>query len=230
MFIVVLVEPEYEINMGMAARAMNNFGVTKLVLVRPKRAPGFEARKYAKHSESILDRAKTVATLDEAVAGCDAVVGTTGAVSRFNRHLKNCVSIAEVRGKLLRGDKVALVFGNEGIGLSESDLEKCDFISTIPTSARQPILNLSHAVAVVLYELSSKKFRRYYKAGSRDKLGLISGMFDGMVSSLDAIRNKKKVVNAFRKTLARARPGDNELQAMLVAFSKLEKKLKKEKG
>ncbi len=229
---VVLVQPEYEINIGMAARAAKNFAVTDLALVKPACRVGFEAIKYAKHSEEVLDNAGTFSSLDQAVKGFDLVVGTTGVVKRFTGSLKHCLSIHQAV-PLVRGKRVALVFGPEGTGLKESELARCDVVIHIPAERAHPVLNLSHAVAVVLYGLfySGKKAGLYKKADSHNAEYLL-GLFEDIVDKLGEktvpkLRNPAKAKTAFRRVLGRCRLADAEVQTLFTVFSRVRKLLYK---
>lgn len=153
---VVLVEPLYQGNVGSVTRAMKNFGFSDLVLVNPCKLEG-EARAMSSHARDILENAKIVSTLEEAIDDCSIIIGTTGiSGSRFDLHLRvPGYSPAQMRERLngLNG-RVAILFGREDNGFAKEELKKCDMIMTIPTSDIYPVMNLSHAVAVVLYELS----------------------------------------------------------------------------
>lgn len=153
---VVLVQPLYQGNVGSVARAMKNFGFSDLVLVNPCKLEG-EARAMSSHARNILENAKIVSTLEEAIDDCSIIIGTTGiSGSRFDLHLRvPGYSPAQMKERLngLNG-RVAILFGREDNGFTKEELKKCDMIMTIPTSDTYPVMNLSHAVAVVLYELS----------------------------------------------------------------------------
>ncbi|MDD2665546.1 MAG: RNA methyltransferase [Methanocellales archaeon] len=153
---VVLVEPKYEGNVGSVARVMKNFGFTDLVLVNPSEL-GDLSRAMASHAIDILDNCKIACSFEEAVATSDLIVGTTGtAGTSDDEHIRMpFYAPAELKEKL---DKkvgvISLVFGREDAGLSNEELKQCDMILKIPTSDEYPVMNLSHAVAVILYELS----------------------------------------------------------------------------
>ncbi len=153
---IVLVEPLYQGNVGSVTRAMKNFGFSDLVLVNPCKLEG-EARAMSSHARDILENARIVSTLEEAIDDCSIIIGTTGiSGSRFDLHLRvPGYSPSEMKERLsgLSG-KVAILFGREDNGFAKDELKKCDMIMTIPTSDIYPVMNLSHAVAVVLYELS----------------------------------------------------------------------------
>ncbi len=236
---VVLVEPEHELNVGSAARAMKNFGCTELWLVRPhSKHLGFEALKFAKHSQEVLQNARTVKTLDAALKGVDFVVGTTGVSERFAANLKNLLPVRKLVQKLKTGERIAVVFGGESRGLSEAELFKCDAIAHVPASKDHPVLNLSHAVAVVLYEFFTaglcggesayeKKMERRWKAAPRKDRENLEKFFTELVESMPGVQNPRKVSVAFKNVLERARPSRDETQSLLAAIGPLKKVAKK---
>ncbi|MBI5229208.1 hypothetical protein HY991_03790 [Candidatus Micrarchaeota archaeon] len=227
---VVLVEPEFEVNLGSVARAMNNFGFSELYLVRPKVRITLQARMFAKHAEKVLDDAKTVASVEEATKGF-FVVGTTGVVRRYRKKLKTCVSLKEfVRRYPL--EKVALLFGSESRGLDEKTVSKCDLIIHIPTCEAHGVLNISHAVAIVLYEIFHKKSigRGLYKTAEKKELEQLEKMFSAITESVGGVRNARKVSLAFKKILCRSQPSKDEVQNLFAAFGSLTKSMKETKG
>ena len=156
-FVVVLVETEFESTIGLIARAMKNFNLRDLRLVEPVVGIGKEARLRASHAQEVLDKAQTLRTLDEALGDADVSVGTTAQRSRsVYKILRKPVTPRKLAENLraLEGT-VALVFGPEGTGLNndELELEKCDVILTIPASPVYPTLNISHAAVVLFHEL-----------------------------------------------------------------------------
>jgi tRNA/rRNA methyltransferase len=152
---IVLVAPEYPGNVGYVARVMANFGVEELFLVKGCEITD-EARDRAVHAQAILNNARRVGLLQEALDGVDLAVGTTAILAVPDKIVwRNSIPIREgaalVRGA---GPKIALVFGRESRGLLNDELEHLDLLLTIPTNDAYPSLNVSHAVAVALYELS----------------------------------------------------------------------------
>jgi len=235
---VVLVRPLHELNVGSVARVMKNFGLKKLFLVAPRCKPGFAARLFAKHSHEILQTAVTCSSLKQAVRGCDFVIGTTGVPSRFrSRVFKNCLSIEEALKKALNFNSVALVFGPEDVGLSEKDFEECNVVAVIPTSSAHSVLNLSHAVAVALYELflltqareERGQPRFFFKPALDKKISLLVELFSETLECLPRVRDKKKVSLALKRVLERAPASDDEVQALFAAFGELHRKLKARK-
>ncbi|HII76245.1 MAG TPA: RNA methyltransferase [Methanolinea sp.] len=162
----VLVQPLYEGNVGFAARAIKNFGFSRLVLVDP--CPlGDDAIARAGHAKDVLESASRL-TLDEVFSGSDLVIATTGEVSKSicNPMRMPYYSPREIRSLVEphRG-KVSLLFGRENWGLNNREIRRSDVICTIPTSPDYPILNLSHAVAILAYELADLPRGEYLLAG-----------------------------------------------------------------
>ncbi|HET8689811.1 MAG TPA: RNA methyltransferase, partial [Methanosarcina sp.] len=153
---VILVEPMYQGNVGSVARAMKNFGYTDLVLVNPCKLEG-EARAMSSHARDVLEGARITSTLEEAVKGANLLIGTTGvASSKTGEHIRLPLYTPKELKEKLKGcsGTIAILFGREDSGFRNDELKSFDMLITVPTSEIYPIMNLSHAVAVVLYELS----------------------------------------------------------------------------
>jgi TrmH family RNA methyltransferase len=150
---VVLVSTRNPLNIGAAARAMSNFGAQRLRVVNPYE-PSFREARSAVGAASVLADAEEFASVGEAVADCRLVVGTTAA---GRRELRHPLRTLEAGGRLIRKHltvgPVALLFGSEKIGLSNTDLSHCDWLMRIPTRPEHGSMNLGQAVAVCLYEL-----------------------------------------------------------------------------
>jgi tRNA (cytidine32/uridine32-2'-O)-methyltransferase len=150
---IVLVSTSHPGNIGAAARAMRTMGLSQLWLVSPREFPSPEATAMASGADAILDAARVVATLDDALAGCVRVYGTTPKPRRVPMPE---LAPREAAPRLLEAAaaaEVALVFGNERIGLTNADVERCHAAVKIPTSAEYESLNLAQAVQVLGYEL-----------------------------------------------------------------------------
>lgn len=151
----VLVEPKNEENIGAVARVLKNFGLADLCLVNP---PPLRAKAFsvASHAADVLGACTIVPTLAEALGDAALVVGTTSQSGVSSaRHLRRpFFTPRELKAKVQEHEGVlALLFGREDTGLVTDELMRCDLVLRIPTSPDYPVLNLSHAVAIVLYEL-----------------------------------------------------------------------------
>jgi tRNA/rRNA methyltransferase len=152
--IVVLVEPQLAENIGTTARAMANFGLTRLRLVRPREdASNPRARAAASGADRILEEMQLFACLKDAIADCTYVYATT---AREHDQAKPVVSPEGAAGefvpRLLAGQSVAVLFGRERNGLENQEVGLCDRIITFPVNPAFASLNLAQAVLIVGYE------------------------------------------------------------------------------
>ncbi len=152
--LVVLFRPKYAENVGSVARAMLNMGAKQLVLVDPQ---GYEVDRALPlatvHARHILENARIVPTLAEALAGTSLVIGTTARTGGWRKGLLTPVKAApEVLARLHEGGSAALVFGPEDRGLTNEETSLCDQLVMIPASPDCTSLNLSQAVLILLYE------------------------------------------------------------------------------
>lgn len=150
---IVLVNTSHPGNIGAAARAMKNMGLNRLYLVEPKAFPHPKAIWRSAHATDVVENAVVVDTLDEAIADCGLVVGTSARRRSIPWPLMDaresglrCIDEAQQT-------EVAVVFGREATGLSNEELQKCQWHVHIPTSDDYSSLNLASAVQVVSYEL-----------------------------------------------------------------------------
>lgn len=146
---VVLVRPQGAANLGAVARALKNFGLSRLTLVGSQIGSWVDARRMAVHAGDVLDAARACASLDEAVADARWVVATTDAPPPGARVLTPRQLAEESR---LRGAPT-LVFGGEQNGLEPGELLRCHAVATIPVAPQQTSLNLAQAVCVFAAEL-----------------------------------------------------------------------------
>ena len=153
---VVLVGIQHPGNLGAVCRSLLNHGFNSLRLVQPQCHPDdLEARNRAKHAGSVLDSCKLFDSFEEAIRDCSLVVGTSGkreiGDKTQKRHFMYPWEFSERISTI--NQSVALVFGEEGKGLSTEDQLRCDYLVTLPTWEGYPITNLSHAVHTLTYEL-----------------------------------------------------------------------------
>lgn len=150
---IVLVHTSHPGNIGATARAMMNMGLGELVLVAPKRFPDPEATGRAASAASLLETARVVEDLDQALSGCTLVVGTSARERRIPWPLLEARSCARRMVAEAATSPVALLFGREDRGLTNEELMRCQLHVTIPTNPDYSSLNLAMAVQVLAYEL-----------------------------------------------------------------------------
>jgi tRNA/rRNA methyltransferase len=152
--IVVLVRPQLGENIGMAARAMLNCGLSTLRLVAPRDGwPNPKAQRAASGADIVLDRAQLFGTVGEAVADLERVVATTARNRELTQRIVTARrAAAEMRGWIEGGDKVGILFGPERTGLTNDDMVEADTALSIPLNPQFSSLNVAQAVLLVAYE------------------------------------------------------------------------------
>ena len=150
-------QPTHPGNIGATARAMANMGVGDLALVRPREFPSAEATARAAGAGAVLDEAAVVDDLDQAIADCTLVIGASARLRSIewpqlppHQAMEKAVHTA---GRTHA--RVALLFGRESRGLTNSELDRCHYLVRIPADPAYPSLNVASAVMVLLYELRS---------------------------------------------------------------------------
>jgi len=152
--VVILVEPQLGENIGAAARAMANFGLSRLRLVNPRQAwPNEKARMMATGAVRILDGAELYDTVEGAIADCTFVLATTArAHDQAKPVIGAAAAAAEMAPRVAAGEAVAVMFGRERNGLENDEVALADRIVTLPVNAAFASLNLAQAVVIVAYE------------------------------------------------------------------------------
>ena len=233
---VVLVRPKEDGNVGAVARLSRNFGVERLVLVAARAPLGTEARRRAMGGLGLLRAAKRVPSLDRAVADSDLVVGTTDmSTGRSSAYLRRSVS-PERFGELLLPvvGRVSIVFGPEDNGLSREELARCDLLVHVPARREFPTLNLSHAVAVVLYAVHRARGAAdpettpaplELELNGREKELFLERM-GALLTEIGYPPHKRRgLILLFRRVLGRATPTEAEYRMMLGLFRSLERSM-----
>ncbi|MDD5022563.1 MAG: TrmH family RNA methyltransferase [Candidatus ainarchaeum sp.] len=201
---VIFVEPEYARNIGYVCRVMANFNQKKLVIVNPKCEISGDAVKYSKHGKEILKNAKVVDDFEKEIVKYDFIVGSTAILRRNKGTIRDVLplkgfvkNIGEYRGK-----NIALLLGREGIGLNENEINNCDVLVSIESSNKYPTLNVSHALAVILYSISNRKIKNPERIAERGEREMIMKLFKKMAQKS---KNPKLAEISFRRIIGRAR-------------------------
>ncbi|HUL92243.1 MAG TPA: RNA methyltransferase [Burkholderiales bacterium] len=227
---IVLSGPSHPGNIGSAARAMKTMGLGQLRLVRPKRFADAEARAMASGALDVLESAQQCADLDEALAGTVFSV----ALSARPRELSHAALDARAAARELvaaaRRDPVAIVFGNETVGLTNQEIMRCSRLARIPASEAYPSLNLAQAVQVMAYEvrLAALEPARSVAKSDPARHEDIEKLYAHLERSLYASgflhpRDPRKLMDRLRRLLARARLEKvevNILRGMLAAWDR----------
>ncbi len=226
---VVLVSPNNSGNVGAVARVMANFGFTKLILVDPRCEIDDEARNRAKHAQDILKKAK-IKTFSEVLESHDVCVATTGITCTDYNVVRSPIVLQDAVVKLkslLKSGSIALLFGREDSGLSNEELRLSDFVVNIPSSQKYSVLNISHAVAIFLYALSSEAFSKDIKsahklASQREKEELLKQI--NRIISITKFRtqdekNSQKLI--WKRLVGKATPTKREAYGVIGFLKKI---------
>lgn len=236
---IVLVETSHTGNMGSVARAMKTMGLTNLWLVNPLVKPDSQAIALAAGASDVIGNAQIVDTLDDALAGCSLVVGT----SARSRTLPWPMLDPRECGMKSVGEAaqapVALVFGRERVGLTNDELQKCHYHVAIAANPEYSSLNLAMAVQVIAYEVRMAWLAAQEKTESVtaeddvayplvDDLERFYGHLEQTLLSTGFIRadHPGQVMNKLRRLFTRARPESQELNILRGILASIEQKNK----
>jgi tRNA/rRNA methyltransferase len=151
---IILVRPQLGENIGMAARAMLNCGLSEMRLVAPRDGwPSERAQRAASGADVVLDEARVFDSVAEAVADLQHVVATTARTRELVQRIVTARHAArEIRGWIAAGERVGILFGPERTGLENDDIVQADTALSIPLNPQFSSLNVAQAVLLVSYE------------------------------------------------------------------------------
>lgn len=150
---IVLIETSHPGNIGAVARAMKNMCIEELYLVKPKEYPSGVATARASGADDVLAKAVVCDDLESAVGDCRLVIGASARLRSINMPQLNPRQCANLVKDLPDSDSVAILFGREDSGLTNAEMDKCQYLVHIPTNAEYSSLNIAAAVQVICYEL-----------------------------------------------------------------------------
>lgn len=220
---IVLVDTTHPGNIGAVARAMKNMALEDLALVRPESFPHAEATARASGAADLLARARVFATLQEAIADCGLIVGASA------RPRQQHWTVLEPRAAALRLAEesrhrpAAVLFGSERVGLSNEDLEKCQWLVRIPANPAYESLNVAMAVQVLCYELYlasghalATEPRAVPLATAAEMQRLYEHLEEVMseVGFHDRTESGVHLISRLRRLLNRAEPDENEVNIL----------------
>ncbi len=216
----VLVDPIHPGNVGSIARVLKNFGLSKLAIVGDIELDD-DAVKMAMHAIDIIDDHVRFSSISE--LKMDYLVGTTGVPSvGEKKSVRYSVPPSELVEKIGSAcGKVGILFGREDQGLFNDEIKLCDLVVTIPTSEEYPIMNLSHAAAIIAYELSKAEFSVPEKilATSFEKEKLFE-FFRELIDAVDLEEHRRERTELFfRRVIGRSPLTKWEFHALMGVLS-----------
>ncbi|MCX8188352.1 MAG: RNA methyltransferase [Nitrososphaeria archaeon] len=226
---IIMIEPENQGNIGAVARAMKNFGLKELYLIRPKDEIGEFARKIAANAQDILDNAKILTSFEEVKKRFNLIYGTTAiSAKRSTNVLRITITPAQLANIISNAKgKVAVLLGRESHGLSNQELEECDAVVTIPSSQEYPTLNVAMAGTIIFYEIFQKiayKKEGKFKMADKKTKELLIEKLKILVSRTNLPPHKIRLITrAFRNFIGKSVLSDKEARLLLTAFSRIDK-------
>lgn len=230
---IVFVECETPGNVGFLARTMANFGLKNLVLINPPILTN-DAYYQATHGKYIVESAKVYNTLDEFYQSqrIDFKVASTGTVGGSYNLSRIPIKPEDLGNSLNVSNKIAILFGREGDGLSNKEINECDICVSVPTDPTYPIMNISHAAAIIFYELFKNKHEfgveGLNESTKLEKDCLLKDMKE-LIDSLDIPEHKKKNgLKTFNNIISRAFITSREAHTFKGILRRLKNKLREQ--
>ena len=230
---IVLGTPSHPGNIGASARAMQTMGLSRLVLVTPQRFPHPDVDALAAGATSVLAGARIETTLDAALSGAVLAIGFSARPREFAGDVRPVRrAAAEALRYAAQGD-VALVFGNEMSGLSNSELALCQIVATIPSNPEFASLNLAAAVQIAAYELrvaaSGGAVWRApaFKPATQEEIAQLFAHGERALIALNFLRpsHPKRLLPRLRRLFARARLEKEEVNILRGILARIEERL-----
>ncbi|AEX50993.1 tRNA:Cm32/Um32 methyltransferase [Rahnella aquatilis CIP 78.65 = ATCC 33071] len=233
---IVLVETSHTGNMGSTARAMKTMGLSSLYLVNPLVKPDSQAISLSAGASDVIGNATIVDTLDEALAGCSLVIGTSARSRTLPWPMLEPRECGEFSAKAAQTAPVALVFGRERVGLTNEELQKCNYHVCIPANPEYSSLNLAMAVQIIAYEvrvahlalLEAAKPHVEYEETPYPLVDDLERFYQHLEKTLletGFIRQAHpgQVMSKLRRLFTRARPESQELNILRGILTSIEK-------
>lgn len=220
----ILMEPEIAGNVGFVARLIENFAIDQFFIVNPQ-CDIMEARDHAVHAQETLLNARIVDSLEQASNGLDLLVGTTGVTANDENLVRHSIPPRDVMKMIPEDAAVGLLFGREGNGLTNTDLDRCDIVVHIPAAPEYPVMNLSHAAAILFYECSVATNSTSARKGTisgREERHVLENLFKDATETFDwEPERKENAVRAVQHLVGSAMVTGRELSLLLGLFREL---------
>jgi len=232
---IILVRPKFPENIGSAARAMKNTGLSRLMVVDGCSPLHPNAYKLASGAEDILERAEEFFSLREAVSEMGCVVGTTSRGGKERHPDFTPEALAKKLIPISRKNLIGVAFGSEKEGLTNEELTLCHLYARIPSVESFPSLNLAHAVMVVCYALFQSSVETRMPSVQLAQSGELESMFEHMERTLMQIgfldsNHPKRMMRVLRRLFGRSQMNEREVQILHGIWSQMDHCLREGKN
>ncbi len=235
---IILVETSHPGNIGSTSRAMKTMGLQELYLVNPKKYPHKQAIEMAAGADDILENARVVPCMADALKGCQLVFATSARPREIDLPGLNPREQAEIIHQASAGTKVAIVFGREHAGLTNDELLLCQYHTCIPSNPAYSSLNLAQSVQVVAYELRMICLTEKPVLTTHEGELATSEDIERFYEHLQAIlvdiaflkpSNPRRLMQKLRRLFNRVRLEDTEVNILRGILTQIDKKLSSRK-
>ena len=240
---VVMVNTTHPGNIGSAARAMKTMGLSQLILVKPKIFPSEEADWLASGAVDILQQARVVDSLEEAIAECGLVMGASARQRRIPWPVIDPRHCGELAVREAIRHPVALVFGREAMGLRNEELIQCHYHVSIPGNPEYSVLNVAMAIQVLCYEVRMHWLAQATEKSAERTMPMILTEWDEplatpadmhnfqqhftqVLEQLEVLdtKNPRQILTRAKRFFARVRPDKTELNFLRGVLTAIQKK------
>ncbi len=226
----ILCRPQLGENIGSSARALKNFNIPNLRLVKPRCVwPNQKAKSTSVGAKDIIQSAKIFKTVDESIGDLDIIFASTSRPRKVN---KKIISITEFTKKIKKNKKIGIIFGPEASGLTNDEVNCADYLVTIPTNKDFSSLNLSHSLILFCFQIfkhfSKKKFN--FKSGYKSSIATkseVNKFLNFIINGLDKKgflqpnHKRKSMIRNINNIFHRINLSQQEIRILLGIFSTL---------
>ena len=229
---IVMLRTWHPGNIGSALRAMKTMGLTRLILVDPNQWPHADAKTMAAGAADMLDKVEVVSSLEEAIEGCNLVVGTSARSRSFPWPMLTSRQCGEKLVDEAREGDVALVFGQETSGMTNEELQQCHFHVSIDANPEYPVLNVASAVQILCYEIRQASLPASQNDGEHEEslpypdTRQMEQFYEQLELALGDInfiirQHPGKIMTRLRRFFNRARPEQEEMNILRGVLSRI---------
>ncbi|WP_330926345.1 tRNA (cytosine(32)/uridine(32)-2'-O)-methyltransferase TrmJ [Candidatus Sororendozoicomonas aggregata] len=234
---IILINTFHPGNIGAVARAMKTMGLHSLYLVNPGDFPASGATSMAAGAQDVLDNATVVNTFDEAIAECSLVIGTSARSRNMSTPLLGPAECAEKLVTEAGVGNVALVFGQETMGMTNEELLKCHYHVAIPANPDYPVLNVAAAAQILCYEIYTANRQGQTRPLNKDStpqypsVQTMEYFYTHLETTLDKIgflipQHPGLAMTRLKRLFNRARPEEKELNMLRGILSAIDRQSK----
>ena len=233
---IILIETSNSGNIGSTLRAMKTMGFGKLCLVSTKKFPSEEVTALAANASDLIDKVKVVISLEEALVGCNLVIGTSSRDRKVPWPNESIISASpKIIAEADKDNTVAILFGREDRGLTNEELQRCNLHVHIPADPEYSSLNLAQAVQILVYEirisiLDDEEGQEYWdvELANNKQTELLIEHMDELMQEVEFydVDNPRKLLLRVRRFFKRSKIDVMEANIFRGLFATIQKKLK----